>query len=221
VFAPVKGGKTRVIAKNAADPAVSPDGKQLAYVGYQDSSGCGNPRSLVVEKARKNGRASSGKSWASPAEDGGVVAPSWAPDSRHVHFLFVGGNGIVTSQVLDTDQAQSLDDAQPIALPADVRPYGYFGATGELLGVDFTGPSSIVVIDPDTGGISRVLFPVSDRIFAPQSATASARGQNVLYLAPGPEGRIGLYVWQAVAPTPVAFTEGILAATFLPIDQEP
>lgn len=221
-FAPTDGGEVRVIVTDAADPAVSPNGKRLAYAAYAGSDGCANPTALVVRRIKAGPKVAAGETWTVGTEDESVFAPSWAPDSRHVTFALRRDDGITTYEVLDVNNADSLSDGDLIALPPRVHSYGYFGESHHLLGTDFTGPSNVVVLDSETGDILRVLFQI-DSAVVPLSAVASPFGQNVLVVAaPGqytPRGT-GLYVWQEVAPTPVAFTEGILAATFLPAEAE-
>lgn len=119
---PVEGGEPEPVATNAADPAVSPDGKRLAYTRGD----------LVVREL------ATGEERTLAAEGYYVTGPAWAPDSRRVAYSVDVDARPGGVHLLDTATARSLTDARPVPVsPHQDRPDVFVGAwrgaTGELV----------------------------------------------------------------------------------------
>jgi hypothetical protein len=184
---PISGGPVHEVAPGF-DPAVSPDGRSVAFVAsngvgeapYVDATG-------GIDIATLSGSAITGVVTLHPdaTQVGrGVSNLSWSPDSHHLSFdLLQPSTDSSTSWTLDLPtNASSLASAVLIPLhPAGVTWNGYLGTTsdGRELGIGvFTAPQDepplastqrVVSIDPASGSVVRELFAL------PAAVCTSAR----------------------------------------------
>lgn len=73
------------------DPQVSPDGKQIAYVGFDEKY-----QGYQIRKLHVMSRDGSGTRLVTGSFDRDVVSPRWAPDGQRIYFLATdqGNNGL-------------------------------------------------------------------------------------------------------------------------------
>ncbi len=173
---PISGGPIHELAPGF-DPAVSPDGRSVAFVA---SNGVGEAPYVDptggIDVATLNGSAITGIVTLHPdaAQVGqGVSNLSWSPDSGHLSFdLLDPSTDSTTTWALDQPtRASSLASAVQIPLhPAGVTWNGYLGTTsnGRELGIGVStapqeepplaGAQRVVSIDPTSGRVVRPLF---------------------------------------------------------------
>ena len=172
---PLTGGPIHELAPGF-DPAVSPDGRSVAFVA---SNGVGEAPYVDptggVDIATLSGSTVTGIVTLHPdaAQVGqGVSDLSWSPDSGHLSFdlLDPSTDSSTTWTLALPTSTSSLASAVQIPLhPADVAWNGYLGTShGRELGIGVsTAPQDepplasaqrIVSIDPTTGSVVRALF---------------------------------------------------------------
>ena len=120
-------GDERVVARGA-QPALSPDGSRLAYVGCAE--GATFPDRIVVHTLDDD-------------RERAIVAgseripqlPSWMPDSRHLVYQLVADGDDPLAQVVDARDATDLDAGRPVPVADrdNLFLFGVRGRTGELL----------------------------------------------------------------------------------------
>ncbi len=183
---PITGGPIREVAPGF-DPAVSPDGRSVAFVA---SNGVGEATYVAatggIDIATLSGSAITGVVTLHPdaTQVGqGVSNLSWSSDSRRLSFdLLQPSTDSATSWTLDLPTSTpSLAPAVQIPLhPAGVTWNGYLGKSeGRELGIGvLTAPQEdpplastqrVVSIDPTSGGVVQELFAL------PAAVCTSAR----------------------------------------------
>lgn len=194
------GSGSRVVATEATHPAVSPDGRYLAFVHC-----AATPPSPEIElRDLATGSAFALRGSAAVALRG----LSWSADSRHLAFQQYGGRAFV----LDIETATSLDDARCVCDQTDANGwYGYLGKTGEFLGTvtpggDRAAPGRVVTLDTD-GVEGRTLFAWPDQV---QDLRSDSSGSNVLMTTDR-----GLYRWSEGDDEPTKLGE-YLGAAWIP-----
>jgi hypothetical protein len=175
---PLAGGAVRAIAYGRT-PAVSPDGKLLAYVAETRGSairGVG-PTGIVVRDLASGAQ----RTWVLPAADAYIPAMNWSPDGRHLAVTTGAGPGPVTLVLDTTAPGRTLGAARRMPLPPGVSWAGYLTArTG--VGVAEAGAypalrTSLIEVDVRTG---QVIGPL----------TTLRQGLSTMNSYDGPEGKI-------------------------------
>lgn len=219
VGVPLSGGEPELVAGAASEPAISPDGRLLAFLSHQGPDGCSVPQSLVV---RPVDAGPSGRQWTLPGGQGQYLTrPSWAPDSRHLAFVIAESEQPEVPRVLDTETAQALADAQPLGLAENVGWAGYLGRGGDFLGAvlppgyGITDDTFEVVALDENGQVARELFSATGTVSDPFLADPS--GMHVL-IRTGPDGDSeSLYRWTEGDEGLTKIADGsVVAAAWLP-----
>jgi hypothetical protein len=186
---PITGGPVHEVAPGF-DPAVSPDGRTLAFVA---SNGVGEAPYQFgnggIELAQLSGAEISGARTLHPIGfmvGNGFSNLSWSADSQTLSFdQFAPSSDVSTSWLLgDPNEHSSLASAVKIPLhPKGLTWGGFFGkpVKGRSLGIGvLTGtpdelplasPQRVVSIDPLTGRVVRKLFRLPAAICTPSSAS--------------------------------------------------
>ncbi|MHB1516688.1 MAG: TolB family protein [Acidimicrobiales bacterium] len=220
---PVSGGAPRFIA-DGRTPAVSPDGRFLAYVNNDPIDAAVLNEAITIEDLRTHVT----RSWTDTAPEADLWALAWSPDSRLLSFRQTTGAttpGEVTTSsfVLDTAApALTLDTAQRIPLAPGVSWAGFLAGTrpGALEGigeVQLHGGLRLVAIDARSGRTMRRLVTIPGA----QDATvqADASGKHLVIAASG-AGALGfgrLYRWTEGSASATSIGPGILVAAWVPI----
>lgn len=160
----------RVVLPGGTFPAVSPDGRWLAYARSGEESHLLTVRGVHTGAERV---------WAFPA-DHELQSLVWAPDSRRLALMdLYGGEG--GAIVFDTAEPPGPVAPRP-TLPGTITLASWRGGVGTLLGWRFgphvegspdPGPSSeLVEVDAATGAVLGVLFvvPTTDPVVDPDAS---------------------------------------------------
>jgi hypothetical protein len=193
---PLAGGHITAIAPGR-DPAVSADGRFLAYVTYTDLTGA--PEAIVVRNL-VSGRQ---RSWAFRSVQSDVDALSWAPGGQFLSFTANSGEArAATAWIIDTRSAAALTAARPIPLRPGVQWAGFLTpAVGLALAASRAGrPQSLVEVAVRTGSVLRRLATLGYPLFTANvltgtegAVTADAGGRYLLIATSGPRGYGELY----------------------------
>ena len=190
-------GRVRTIAAGG-QPALSPDGRRLAYVGCGEDSDTENR--VFVRRLR------SAKEQSIDVEGALLVSrPSWAPDSRLL-AVEVSAGGVAEIHVMDPRSSEN----RVVMLESTENTFwrGYRGATGEFYALTAPGGEAgsgsllpVITIDPETGATLGTLFEL-DAQCCPIDLATDREGTAIL--AAGTNA--GLVVWRegAGAPQPIA-----------------
>lgn len=206
---PITGGRVRTEASNVRWPAVSPDGRYLAFSGIPNCSDAG--RSIVL-KSLSTGLMRAFDSVNIPYGTPGTVSGlAWAPDSRHLVFRWeVLGS---YPWVLDTATAKSVDDAHRVLIGDGSGVDGYLGDTTLLLGMSAQASPSlrqdVIAIDPESGARVRTLFEIPDPCCG-ATAASDPTGSHVLVAG------AKLYRWTVGDARPTRVGGRVAVATWVP-----
>jgi len=206
----IDGGRVRTEASNVRWPAVSPDGRYLAYSGIPNCSDAGQSIVLKALDPSLYDRRFDGVNIPS-GTPGTVYGLAWASDSRHL--LFHRDIGSTYPYVLDTATAKAVDDGQRVDIGDGSAVAGYLGDTGYLLGTSAqTSPSErgeVIAVDATSGARERTLFeypgpwPGSD-------AASDGTGRNILVSG------ARLYRWSQGDARPTRIGSDVAAAAWVP-----
>jgi hypothetical protein len=194
---PLAGGPARAIAPGRT-PAVSPDGKLLAYEAETFSALHGEmPTGIVVRDLASGAQ----RTWALPAADADIPAMTWSPDGRHLAITTAVLSPVTL--VLDTTApGRTLGAARRTPLPPGVSWAGYLTArTG--VGVVEAGAypalrTSLVEVDVRTGQVIGPLttlrgpgLPIGDGSAGPEGTIQpDPAGRYFLITGIGPSEKI-------------------------------
>lgn len=187
---PITGGPVHEVAPGF-DPAISPDGRTLAFVA---SNGVGEaPYQLAsggIELAQLKGSDITDVRILHPTGamvGAGISNLSWSTDSRMLSFdLLTPSDDVTSSWILSAPSQQlSLGPAVSIPLhPEGLTWGGFFGdsANGRPMGIGvlttpeneppLANPQRVVSIDPQSGEVVRSLFRLPDAICTSSSPSA-------------------------------------------------
>ena len=223
---PVSGGTPTYVA-DGRTPAVSPNGRFLAFVTNDPVSAAVVNESITIEDLRTHAL----RSWLDTAPEADLWDLSWSQDSRLVSFSQTtwppGGattpGGVTTSYFfLDTVAPVFAPGAtQRISLAPGVSWAGFLGGTrsGTLKGIGEVQLHSglrLVATDARTGRTIRSLVTIPGALDATVQADAS--GKHLVIAASG-AGALGfgrLYRWTDGSAYPTSIAAGILVAAWVP-----
>jgi hypothetical protein len=215
---PLAGGPVTAVAEGR-DPAISPDGRLLAYV--TDTDRTGRPEAIVVRDLSVGTQ----KTWAFSSTPPEISSLSWSPDGRFLAFTgsTLVKNATVTvpiAEILDTRSAGTLDGARRIPLGPGVDWAGFL-TPGTGVGV-MAGPdgligagAGLVEVGADTGRVLRHLTSLPPQRLATGNVydgtegtiTADRSGRYLLIAGTGPGAGYGeIFRWTFGMPHPVGVT---------------
>jgi hypothetical protein len=221
VSVPVAGGPVRSVAAGS-DPAVSPDGRMLAYVtGAEPHRG---PEAIVV----RNLATGSQRRWAFISGQADIVSLSWSPDGVLLSFTAdIGSTFQATAWLLDTRRAGTLDSARPIPLGRGLRWAGFLTPRA---GMAVTGPAgppgrggqSLAEVAVSSGRILRQLTELPRQGLSTSNAydgaegtiTAHPGGHYLLIATAGPDGYGEIFRWTVGTHQLVPLARGAIRASW-------
>ena len=197
---PVDGRRRTQRVGQGISPAVSPDGRKLAYAapGPATSDGLPGCPNVVVVRDLRTGQE---RHWRYPDDEehaaalyheGAITKIAWAPDSRRLAYtLSYEGDSVA---VLDTAVHRDLSETVEVVIPGgggDSRHPAWHPPSGRLAVVnsafeccyedDYTGPPRTLLVDVDTGTVEELL-PAGLR---PGWLDFDATGDHLLYVEGG------------------------------------
>lgn len=224
---PLSGGPVTVVA-DGHDPAVSPDGRLLAYLIYSDITN-GDPG--VVIRDLQTGVT---KTWRYSSSGLDITDLAWSPDSNKLSFTTTTPTPEHRSSTSEawvlkrSAPSGSLDVAREIPLPAGMA-WAAFVTPAQGIGVTQKGSTvALSVVDVQTGHVITRLPAVLGRLAVGNSedgvegtVQVDTSGQHLAFLEVG-SGFGALYRWTlgrdpsriSTAPVPVAI--GILGVAWVP-----
>ncbi|MGH9026103.1 MAG: TolB family protein [Acidimicrobiia bacterium] len=217
----VNGGAVDTVATGVRYPALSPDGRYLAYTGVVDCSDAG--RSILVQDLTQQLDTPQFDS-TTPELVTGISGLSWAPNSRDLLFVLGGARDGGFPRVLDTSTATPLDQTPLVLIRDGSGVDAYLGNTSELLGTyaaagdDPDQSLRVTAIDPVIstsvdGAPSefRELFRFPEQCCG-QEFSSDASGNHIL----GVSSTGDLYRWSTGDAEPTKIDDGITAAVWNP-----
>jgi hypothetical protein len=205
-----RGGPVHAVVAGARWPAVSPDGRYLAYSGAPTCSDAG--RTIVLKSLVAGVPDRRFDTVNVPSGTPGTVRGlAWAPDSRHL--VFVREIGSTSPYVLDVDTAEAVDDAQRVLIGDGSSVSGFLGRSDVLLGAVVPGGDhpedfELWAVDAATGARTRRLFTLPIGCCG-QEYTADTSGRNVLVTG------AHLYRWTQGHRRAVPIADRIAVATWV------
>ncbi len=226
---PLAGGRLTPVAAGYS-PAISPNGRLLAYVAWTDCvMPCVSAPEAIVVRDLVTGTQ---QRWSFTSSLNDITALSWAPDGRHLAFAGTTALKhatviVQTARVLDTRSGGTLDDARPIPLGQRVAWAGYLTAStgvGVMLGPDgmIHPGASVVEVGVKNGRVIErltVLSPgglgVANAIDGTEGAITADRGGRYFLIAGQRRGRGVIFFWTFGMRRPVAVvSDGAMRATW-------
>lgn len=218
---PVSGGAPSYIA-DGRTPAISPDGRLLAYVSNDPVAGAVDKESITIEDLQSHGI----RSWTATAPEADLWALSWSPDSRFLSFSETASttpDSVATSYfVLDTTGAVLTSGAVyrlPLAPGVSWACFMAGTRSGGLVGVGEAQLRSglrLVAIDARSGRTIRTLVTIPDASAATVQPDTSGKHLIAAASGPGSFGYGRLYRWTSGSPNPRAIAPDVLVATWVP-----
>jgi hypothetical protein len=224
----IRGGPVTVVGPGLS-PAVSPNGRLLAYSRNSTNPCAGNNDELVLVDLKSGARRTFTSRHSSSLFH--LENLSWAPDSVHLGYNQYSAASPTSPKLIDTATAGTLDDAMPIPHAANSDWAGFLGGTGDAVGVtphdgSHANPAAIVQLDGTTGAVTRTLFTlpgglaVGNVFYGPEDTLHADRsGRDVLAIgllpvnAPIRHG--ALYRWHDGDRRPTLVADQIWAAAWI------
>jgi hypothetical protein len=216
---PTSGGEAQRLIGGAGQPAVSPDGRLLAFVTYSPRTDQGQPNRLSVVELPE-----SFEGWIPNVVGDGTVGEtdqqisgvSWAPDSRHLVYTLLRSPQGSYPRVAESASGIQLDQAPIVPINDGSAVAGYLGDTGQMLGRTCLASNEgdqrlrVIVIDPQSGQETKHLFRYPE-LCGSERLSSDPSGRHVLAL-----GAAGLYRWSEGDAEPTKIADGIRAAAWVP-----
>ena len=223
---PLTGGPVTTVAEGR-DPALSPDGRLLAYWTYTDQWALKQPEAIVVRDLL----AGTQRTWAFTSYMADITGMSWSPDGRFLAFASTTGirNGTVTvrtAQVLDTRSDGTLESARRILPDQRVAWAGFLTShTGVavLVGQDGSvrADGGLVEVGVGSGRVLRRLTSLPphglgtvNAVDGTENTITVDRTGRYLLIAGGGMGTGEIFWWTFGMPHPVRITSGALRAVW-------
>jgi hypothetical protein len=220
---PLRGGHISKVTEGQF-PAVSPDGRLLAYVNYPTST---RGPAIVV----RNLRTGTSRSWGFASFAHGIdCCLSWSPDDAVVYFQEAGPTlGPDATHALDIRSGGSLDRAPRLGMGSGLHLAAVLGPR-TALAVQSTGTGTLgrsgreelVTISLPGGQVMRRLLVVPGGGIAVSNSfdgtegtvAADSSGRYLLISCLGPGGYGELYRWAAGTGKPVPIASGVFGAAW-------
>ena len=214
---PLTGGRPTTVAAGYS-PAISPNGRLLAYVAWTDCLlPCVSAPEAIVVRDLLTGRQ---RSWSFTSTLPDIGSLSWAPDSRHLAFAgttYVKRATVTvrTAQVLDTRSGGTLASAPAIPLSQRVAWAGYLTANtgvGVVLGPGgvIQGSAGLVEVGVTSGRVLAHLtslppggLGVGNVLDGTEGAITADRSGRYLLIASQRDGRNVMFRWTLGMRRPV------------------
>jgi hypothetical protein len=219
---PLAGGPVRAVAAGRG-PAVSQDGRLLAYVTYTDRTGV--PEAIVVRNLATGAQ----RSWAFTSSQPDIGTLSWSPGGRLLSFTVSMPRSPATSvYLLDTRSAGGLGSARRVPLRHGLQWAGFLTpGTGIAVAaqpgqVGRNDQQSLLEVAVSSGRVIRQLTPLpaqglftASALDGPESAiTADPSGHYLLIAGGGPDGHGEIFRWTAGTHHLTPVTAGAVRAAW-------
>jgi len=223
---PVSGGAPSYIA-DGRTPAVSPDGRFLAYVTNDPVASPVVKEAITIEDLRSH----TIRSWTDTAPQADLWALAWSPDSRLLSFsettwppsgANASGAAAISYLMFDTARpALSPGAVQRIPLAPGVSWACFIAGSrsGDLVGIGKVSNSSglrLVEADVRSGRTIRVIGTIPGAVDATIQSDTSGRHLLVAASGSGSFGFGRLYRWTSGSARPTAIAPGVLVAAWVP-----
>jgi WD40 repeat protein len=218
---PVAGGAPTDLVSNVRFPAVSPDGRSLAFTGIPNCSDAG--RSILVRNLTRDTHryGSYDEEWSVSTGTSPWVAVqslAWMPDSKRIFFTHAtnGTTGADDSlpRLLDTAKGSSTSlDSSPVVRVAPGVVCCAIGAKGPTYGSELDAGGfarAVVTVDAGTGKVARRLTCCGEVI------GVDAAGRSLLIHFTDATHPGGIYRWNPGDGAPVFLGGSLFAAAWLP-----
>jgi eukaryotic-like serine/threonine-protein kinase len=174
------GGQSRKVIANGHSPALSPDGRSLAYMTteLQDAS-----ETLVVSALDGSAK----RSVARHVPSFPRVRPAWSPDGRTVSYVRGGLNASGNLFIIDISSGRERQVTR-FTRPNEGVDYHAWLPDGRHLAVSYRpfsraqAASDLAILDVDDGSLRRVTTTIADSFLAP---SLSADGSRLVATAVG------------------------------------
>jgi hypothetical protein len=219
---PLAGGPVRAVAAGRG-PAVSPDGRLLAYVTYTDMTGA--PEAIVVRDLATRMQ----RSWAFTSSQRDIGTLSWSPGGGFLSFTVSTPQSAATSvYLLDTRSPGGLGSARRVRLRRGLQWAGFLTPDTGMAVAAQPGQAgrddqqSLVEVAVSSGRVVRqlTLLPAQglftdNALDGPEAAiTADPSGRYLLIAGAGPDGRGVIFRWAVGAHRLAAVTADAVRAAW-------
>jgi len=230
---PLTGGPITTLGPGDM-PAVSPNGRLLAYLPYTVKVYPPNtperdmkptPQAIVV----RNLATGTTRTWSFTSADTSISNMSWSPDNRTLSYTYLRWPKAPqlpfdTTQLLDTQSGGTLTSAPPVPLPRGLMWAGFLTARVALAVTSSADGlrQTLVAVAVSSGRVLRSLIKLSGQeLFTanaydgPEGAiTIDRTGHYVLIAGAGPHGYGEIFRWTFGARKLIALARGTIRAAW-------